>query len=231
MWQAMARLRPGSPLQLGIAIFLGYFSIAIAFGVAGRELGFPLLTLAAFSVFVFAGASQFLAIQLLAQGVGGVAIIASTFILNARHIVMSLAIRDRIEGSRVPTPLLAFGITDEIFASAAIRVGPIRDVDLLTMEVMAYTGWVGGTIAGFVMGRFLPPAIEQAMGIALYAMFVALIVPGIVRFWRYAIVVAAAGAVNLGMTTLGLSRGPALLVAIVVPAVIFAFGPRWSEAT
>ena len=227
----MAKLRPGSPVQLGISIFLGYFSIAIAFGVAGRELGFPLLTLTAFSVIVFAGASQFLAIQLLAQGVGGVAIIAATFILNARHFVMSLAIRDRIEGSRIPRPLLAFGITDEVFASSAIRIGPIRDTELLTIEIMAYSGWIGGTVAGFVIGRFLPPAIEQAMGIALYAMFIALIVPGIARFWRYAIVVAAAGAINVGVTALGLSRGPALLIAIVVPALLFALSPTWSEPT
>ncbi len=228
---AMAKMRPGSPLQLGIAILLGYFSIAIAFGVAGREFGFSLPALTGLSVFVFAGASQLLAIQLLAQGVGGVAVIVATLILNARHVVMSLAIRDRIEGSRVPRPVLAFGITDEVFASAATRVGPIRDVDLLTMEILAYSGWVGGTIAGFIIGRFLPPAIEEAMGIALYAMFVSLIVPGIIRFWRYGIVVVAAGAVNYGITSLGLSRGPALLVAIVLPAVAFAFGPRWSEPT
>ena len=228
---AMAKMRSGSPIQRGVAILLGYFSIAVAFGVAGRELGFSLPALAAFSAFVFAGASQFLAIQLLAQGVGGVAVIVATLILNARHVVMSLAIRDRITGNRVPKPVLAFGITDEVFASAAIRVGPIRDIDLLTMETLAYSGWVGGTIAGFVIGQFLPPAIEEAMGIALYAMFVTLVVPGIIRFWRYGIVVAAAGVVNFGMTSLGLSRGPALLAAIVLPAVVFALGPRWSEPT
>lgn len=216
-------------LQLGVAILLGYFSIAVAFGVAGRELGFSLMVLAALSVFVFAGASQFLAIELLAQGVGGVAIIAATFVLNARHIVMSLAIRDRIRGDQVPRPLLAFGITDEVFTSAATRIGPIRDTELLGMETLAYSGWVGGTIAGFMVGDFIPPAIEAAMGIALYAMFVALIVPGVLRFWRYGVVVAAAGAIHFGLTALGLPRGPALLISIVLPAVIFAAFPGWSE--
>lgn len=224
-------MRAGSPVQLGLAILLGYFSIAVAFGVAGRELGFSLFSLAALSVFVFAGASQFLAIQLLAQGVGALPIIFATFILNARHIVMSIAIRDRIEGSAVPRPLLAFGITDEVFASAATRVGPIRDVDLLLMEVLAYSGWVSGTIAGHLLGRVLPPLVEQAMGIALYAMFVSLIVPGVLRFWRYGVVVLAAGGVNFLATAAGIGRGPALLIAIVVPALLFAISPRWSEAT
>jgi 4-azaleucine resistance transporter AzlC len=212
-----------------MAILLGYFSIAVAFGVAGRELGFGLPVLTALSVFVFAGASQFLAVQLLAQGVGGLAVIAATLVLNARHIVMSLALRDRVTGSRIPRPLLAFGITDEVFTSAATRTGPIRDTELLTIEALAYSGWVSGTIAGFLVGGFLPPIVEEAMGIALYAMFVALIVPGVLRFWRYGVVVAAAGAVNLGLTALSIPRGPALLLAIVVPALLFAVLPRWSE--
>ena len=227
----MGKMRAGSPIQLGLAILLGYFSIAVAFGVAGRELGFSLLSLAALSVFVFAGASQFLAIQLLAQGVGALPIIFATFILNARHIVMSIAIRDRIKGAAVPRPVLAFGITDEVFASAATRVGPVRDTDLLLMEVLAYSGWVSGTVAGYLLGNVLPPVVEQAMGIALYGMFVSLIVPGIIRFWRYGIVVAAAGGVNFLVTAVGIGRGPALLVAIIVPALVFAVSPKWSEAT
>jgi 4-azaleucine resistance transporter AzlC len=212
-------------------MLLGYFSIALAFGVAGRELGFGLLPLAGFSVIVFAGASQFLAIQLLTQGVGATAIIIATLVLNGRHLVMSLALRDRIQGTRVPKPVLAFGITDEVFASAATRVGPIQDTELLLMEAMAYSGWVSGTIVGFVIGQFLPRVLEEAMGIALYAMLVSLIVPGIVRFWRYAAAIALAGALNSGATALGFSRGPALLVAIVVPALLFAISPKWSEPT
>jgi len=220
-----------SPVQLGIAILLGYFSIAVAFGVAGRDLGFSLPILVSLSVFVFAGASQFLALQLLTQGVGGVAIVAATFILNARHIVMSLALRDRVHGHHIPRPVIAFGITDEVFASAATRHGMIEDRELLAMEALAYSGWVSGTIAGFILGQFLPPSVEDAMGIALYAMFASLIVPGVLRFWRYGVVVAAAGAVHAGVVALGISRGVALLVAIVVPALLFAALPAWSEPT
>ena len=69
------------------------------------------------------------------------------------------------------------------------------------------------------------------MGIALYAMFVALIVPGVLRFWRYGIVVIAAGGVNYAATAVGIGRGPALLIAIVLPALLFAISPRWSEPT
>jgi 4-azaleucine resistance transporter AzlC len=165
-------------LQLGIAILLGYISIGLTFGVAGRTLGFSLLVLAAMSIFVFAGASQFLAIQLLIAGAGPLSIIAATFILNSRHIVMSLALRDRIEGDRIPKPFLAWGITDEVFASAAGRPGGIRDMSL----------------------------------------FVALLVPGVIRFWRYGVVAGAAGGINWVLGLSGLPRGISLLVAICVAA-------------
>jgi 4-azaleucine resistance transporter AzlC len=223
--------RQHSPLYLGIAILLGYFSIAVAFGVAGRDLDFSLPVLAGLSIFVFAGASQFLAVQLLSQGVGGVAVIAATFILNARHIVMSFAMRNRIRGDQVPRPLLAFGITDEVFTSAATRAAPIRDTELLAVEGLAYLGWVSGTVVGFVVGNFIPPVIEAAMGIALYAMFIALIVPGILRFWRYGVVAATAGVVHFGLKALATPHGPALLLSIVLPALVFAALPAFSEET
>lgn len=226
----MAQNAGPRPFQLGLTIFLGYVSIAIAFGAAGRQLGFPLVVLASFSVFVFAGASQFLAVQLLASGVGGLSIVLATFVLNARHIVMSLALRDRIEGNRIPRPVTAFGVTDEIFASAAARPGSIRDTELLTVQIMAYSGWVSGTIAGYLAEQFLPASVGSAMGIAMYAMFVALIVPSILRFWRYGIVSLAAGGLNWALVALGTPRGIALLVAIVSVAVLFSVTPAWSEA-
>jgi 4-azaleucine resistance transporter AzlC len=176
-------------LQLGIAILLGYISIGLTFGVAGRTLGFSLLVPAAMSIFVFAGTSQFLAIQLLIAGAGPLSIIAATFILNSRHIVMSLALRDRIEGDRIPKPFLAWGITDEVFASAAGRPGGIRDMSL----------------------------------------FVALLVPGVIRFWRYGVVAGAAGGINWVLGLSGLPRGISLLVAICVAAAVLGILPAWRE--
>jgi 4-azaleucine resistance transporter AzlC len=223
------RRRRREHIQLGIAIFLGYLSIAIAFGVSGRALGFSLPALAAMSVFVFAGASQFLAIQLLTAGAGGVSVVLATFVLNSRHIVMSLALRDRIEGDRVPRPLLAWGVTDEVFASAAGRPGRIADTALLTMETMAYSGWVSGTFVGFLLGAVLPRSVESALGITIYALFMALLIPGVARYWRHGIVALVAGMINWGMTAIGVERGVSLLTAITISA--FLFGPiaGWSE--
>jgi 4-azaleucine resistance transporter AzlC len=213
----------------GLAILLGYFSIAIAFGVSGRTVGLPALAVAGFSVFVFAGASQFMAVSLIAQGAGALAVIAATLVINSRHIVMSMSLQDRLKVRRIPRALLAFGVTDEVFTAASTRQGDIAEGHLLTMEAMAYSGWVGGTIVGFVIGGLLPAVVEQAMGIALYAMFVALIVPAILRFPRYLVPALVAGAANWGLQLMGLQVGIALLGSIALAALGFALLPGWCE--
>jgi len=217
------------PVGIGLAILFGYFSIAVAFGVSGRSIGLPAVTVASLSVFVFAGASQFMAVSMLAQGAGVFSIILATLVLNSRHLVMSLALRNRITGHRVPRPLLAFGVTDEVFGANATVPGDIPDTDLLVTEALAYAGWVGGSVAGYVAGGFLPRVIERSMGIALYAMFVALIVPPIRRFPRYAVPAVAAGVTNWALQEAGLPVGIALLASISATASIFALAPRWSE--
>ncbi|MFW5684025.1 MAG: AzlC family ABC transporter permease [Spirochaetota bacterium] len=216
-------------VSTGLAILFGYFSIAVAFGVSGEAVSLPAFAVAGLSVFVFAGASQFMAVSLIAQGAGAIPIIAATLVLNSRHIVMSMSLRDRVLGTRIPRPVLAFGITDEVFTAAATRPGPIGERELLTMELLAYSGWVSGTIAGFVVGGLLPATIEQAMGIALYAMFVALIVPAIVRFPRYLWPALAAGGTNWLFQRLGAPVGVSLLLAITLVALGFALLPAWSE--
>jgi 4-azaleucine resistance transporter AzlC len=218
-----------SAAGVGLSILLGYFSIALAFGVSARAVGLDLPFAASFSVFVFAGASQFLAVTLLSQGVTVLPIIAATLILNSRHIVMSLALRDRITGEHIPRALLGFGITDEVFTAAATRGGQIEDRELLLMQVMAYSGWVAGTIVGFLAGTFLPEVVEQAMGIALYAMFVALIVPPVLSFPRYLVPALAAGGLNWILQASGTSVGLSLLIAIAVPALGFALVPGWTD--
>lgn len=218
------------PVGVGVAILLGYVSLAVAFGAAARSIGISAGGAAGMSILVFAGASQFVAISLLAQGAGLAAIVAATLVLNSRHIVMSMALADRIEGRRVPRPILAFGVTDEVFAAAAARPGQVRDTDLLVMESLAYSGWVTGTVLGYLLGSILPEIVQQAMGIALYAMFVALIVPTVQRAPRTLVPALAAGGVNWALQALGAPVGAALLASIALVAAFFAVRPGWVDA-
>ncbi len=204
--------------QLGLSIHLGYLSIAVAFGVTSEALGFPTWVPIAMSVCVFAGASQFLAVQLLSIAASPPSVVVAVMMLNLRHIVMSLTLSARLGGRRFPRPAAAFFVTDEVFAAVATIQGPIGHGELLRVGVPAYAGWVLGTIVGLLVGSRLPTGLQEAMGIALYAMFVAIIVPGMFRRLRYVVAVASAALAHTLLVWAGVEAGVAILLAMTVPA-------------
>ena len=107
-------------LRLGVPIVFGYVPVAIAFGLVSRDAGLPPHVALLFSALVFAGASQFMAVEMLMLGIDGLQIIAATLAVNFRHFLMSSSI-----ASRVPEPVVAFGITDEVFAVASSHPGTL----------------------------------------------------------------------------------------------------------
>lgn len=206
--------------QLGLSIHLGYLSIAVAFGVTSQALGFPWWLPVAMSVFVFAGASQFLAVQLLATSASPPSIVIAVMMLNLRHIVMSLTLSARFATKRYFRPAAAFFVTDEVFAAVATMESPVGHRELLKVGIPAYAGWVLGTVLGLLIGARLPGGLQEAMGIALYAMFVAIIVPGMFRRMRYVVAVASAAATHVLLVAANVETGIAILLAMTVPAVV-----------
>src|SRR5699024_4665831 len=96
-----------------IPIVLGYLPVGIAFGVLARSTGISFSQTSLFSIMVYAGASQFMALDLIQAGIGGASIILATFLLNLRHMVMSASLSTRLgDIKRVHFPLVAFAITD-----------------------------------------------------------------------------------------------------------------------
>jgi 4-azaleucine resistance transporter AzlC len=166
----------------GLAIALGYIPIAITFGLIANSSNIPGHITIMMSLLVFAGASQFIAVNLLKLGTGAWGIIITTFIVNLRHFLMSASISQRIK-HKVPKkwmPLLAFGITDETFSF--ISLSPKEKLNtgfILGINTIAYSAWVLGTIAGIYLGKGLPEIMQDSMGIALYAMFIGLLLPNI----------------------------------------------------
>ncbi len=211
-------------VRTGFPIFVGYFPIAMAFGLLAKSINITLCDSLAFSVFVFAGASQFMALNLLKTGVAVGEIIIATMLLNLRHLLMSASLAPRIgAGRRGLLPLVSFGITDETFAVAATQEQPLSVPYLLALEGTAYSGWVSGTGAGFLIGAVLPVAVQASLGIGLYAMFVALLAPQAKKSCVIAMLAVGAGLLNwlLGAVKL-LPGGWNLVVAIVATALIGA---------
>lgn len=174
------RLKEGA--KLGIPIAIGYIPIGIAFGVLAASSGLKLGIGVALSSILYAGASQFVGVGLMAAGASTLEIVMTTFILNFRHFIMSSSLSQRLPGTigKRFLSVLAFGVTDESFAVASIQPHPVLDPwVLLGLNTIAYLAWNSGTLMGLLLGDALPPALSNSMGIALYAMFVGLLVPGL----------------------------------------------------
>lgn len=171
-------------LKDSLPIAGGYIPIAFAFGVAAVQAGFSPILTTMISVLVFAGGSQFVLISLLTAG-GTVWTIAPTILLlNARHLLYGQPILRLLASSRRSlSPLfLAFGLTDEVFATAVTRMGDItpeeREHWYVGLQLGAYLSWVVGTVLGCMMGseiltRF--PALEAGLSFVLPAFFFSLL--------------------------------------------------------
>jgi len=179
--------KKSSPLQFGIQaglpIALGYLPIAVAFGALAVQADLTWWEATLMSLFVFAGASQFVGISMLLAGAGMVQIITTTFFLNLRHLIMSLAVNDLFKAfPQAWKNLLSFGITDETFALLTLGESgadqePISEAYVLGLMATAYSGWVGGTALGGLGAEFVPENITTAMTVGLYALFIGLLVP------------------------------------------------------
>ncbi len=166
-------------LRGGIPIALGYLSVSFAFGMSAVSKGFPLWAPAVISLTSFTGTGQFVGIDLISASAGFLELAFTLLIINLRYLLMSLSLSQRLDPSIgfLKRMAIAFGNTDEIYAVAMQQEGALNFRYLLGLILSSYAGWVGGTLIGSLASNLLPPAICSALGIAVYAMFIAIIVP------------------------------------------------------
>jgi 4-azaleucine resistance transporter AzlC len=215
-------------LKASIPMFIGYFSIAIAFGILSKGAELSLLETLSFSFIVFAGASQFIAVSMITMGASAAEIIMTTFFLNFRHFLMSSSLSTKIEFSKpLFKPIVAFFVTDETFSVASFAEGRLTEKYMLPLQIIAYLGWGTGTGAGYLLGSIMPPMLQQSMNIGLYAMFVALLVPEIKKTRKAIILGALSGIVNsILVSVMGMPQGWGIVISIIVvsAAGVFIYG-------
>ena len=159
-------------------ICLGYVPIGLAFGVLAQKTGLHPAEIGMMSLLVFAGSSQFIAVSMLDAGASAAAIVATTFMVNLRHLLMSSSLAVFLVGrGRAILSLFAYGITDESYAVnlGRFRAGNWGLHDALVLNHTANAAWLLSTVVGGYGGKFIPPG---AFGIdfALTAMFICLLV-------------------------------------------------------
>ena len=184
--------------QSGLSIALGFIPIAMTFGILAKSAGISLWECVGFSSIVYAGASQFMAVELLKSGAGIASIVFTTLLFNFRHFIMGASMSTKLdEGAGNWRPLMAFWMTDETYSIAYLKQDKIGVHFYLTMAMTAYLSFSLGSFMGFQLGSVLPHALNQSMGVVLYAMFLAILTPEIKKSFKIFGVVATSGMLNM----------------------------------
>ncbi|MGI6552820.1 MAG: AzlC family ABC transporter permease [Clostridia bacterium] len=166
-------------LKQGIPIALGYFPVAFTFGILAVKGGIPISVAILISLTNFTSAGQFAGTNLIIANASLMEIALTTFVINIRYLLMSLSLSQKImpKMPALERYILAFGITDETFAIASLEHREITFPYMVGLIACPYAGWALGTAWGAFICSVLPPIWQNSMGIALYAMFIALLVP------------------------------------------------------
>ncbi len=166
-------------LKDGIPIMLAYFAVSLAFGVSAVGLGVPNFIAVIMSMTNLTSAGQQAGVIIVA-GLGTVfEIVLTQLVINARYFLMSLSLSQKLDKkfTLLDRFLCGFGITDEIFAVAVSKKGEVCKQYMYGLILLPFLGWTLGTLTGTLLGSFLPEFIVSALSIAIYAMFIAIVIP------------------------------------------------------
>ena len=166
-------------LAAGLPIGIGYVPVAFTFGFMAVSGGLPVWAAVLISFTNLTSAGQFAGTNLIIAGAGYVEVALTTFIINLRYILMSLALSQKVDAAAPLAERLiwSFGITDETFVVASMEKKTLTSSYMFGLIALPIFGWNVGTLLGGSISQVLPVALQNAMGIGLYAMFVALIIP------------------------------------------------------
>lgn len=212
-------------LEDGTPIGIGYFAVSFSFGIAGSKLlSWPLITLISMTNLTSAG--QFAGLQIMGEVTGTLLEMAiATFFINLRYSLMAISLSQKVSpsfgiGKRL---LLASGITDEIYAVAMSQKEKVSPVYFLGLMVLPYLGWTSGTLVGGVSGEILPPFLTDALSVALYGMFIAIVVPQMKAHKPTTIAVLIAIAISLLLNYAPYLKNISIGFSIILSAVIASF--------
>ncbi len=211
-------------IKKSVPVFFGFLPVAITFAIMASNVGMSGLETAAMSVFVFAGASQIMAVQMLGSGAGMLSIIIATFVLNLRHLIMSTCVFRKVRIKNFFLKLFgAMAVTDEGFAIITTEDEENCTVPFtLGTITLIYGSWVVGTLIGVLASDILPTIVADSFGVALYALFIALIVPDVKKNLRLLIIVAITAVMN-SVLCLFLESSWSIIISTLAGAAVGTF--------
>lgn len=213
----------------GIPIGLGYAAVSFAFGILAVDKDLTVSEAVLISLTNLTSAGQFAGLTIIAELGTLVEMALSQFIINLRYMLMAISLSQKVDDDfkGIWRWILGFAITDEIFAVAIQNPGKIKRNYFMGLTIIPIIGWTLGTLGGALLGNILPAIITNALGVALYGMFIAVVVPKARDdsshvFVAVCIAVAISVALKYIPAFVNLSGGFAIIICTVVASLIAA---------
>ena len=216
-------------LRDGVAVALGYFAVAFTFGMASVANGLSSLQAVLISLTNVTSAGQFSGLDIIVAGGSYIEIALTQLVINLRYSLMSFSLAQKLKQGKAGWHryLMAYSVTDEIFALDASFKGSLPPAYHYGITSVAVPGWVLGTLAGAISGNILPAFVISALGIAIYGMFLAIIIPPARKNHTILIVVLLAMTVSFVFSVLPVLKKVTSGFVIIITTVSIAGLAAW----
>lgn len=214
----------------GLAVGVAYLAVSFSFGIYAVQKGLPFWLATILSASNITSAGQFAGVTMMAEAAAIFEIFITVLVINARYFLMSLSLSQQLDEktSTWKRLLMAYFITDEIFAIASTAKEKLNFRYFMGLSVAPFIGWTVGTLLGGIVNNILPETLQTAMSIALYCMFIAIIVPPAKKSKPILMCIAIAIAISCIFYFTPylkdyVSSGVRVIIASIIAAAITAF--------
>lgn len=213
----------------GIPICLGYLAVSFAFGISAANMGLSVIEALLISMTNVTSAGQLAAVPIIVAGGSFIELAATQFIINLRYSLMSVSLSQKLaENMTLPHRfIISFVNTDEVFAVASAQRGTVGKNYLYGLIITPYIGWSMGTLLGSAAGGILPEILISSLGIAIYGMFVAIVVPDARKNKAVALCAALSAVLSCAFSFIpalkNIQPGFVIIICSVIASAVFAF--------
>lgn len=222
-------------LKGGIPVCLGYIAVGFAFGIFAVASGLTPSAAILISMFNVTSAGQVAAVPIIVGGGTLFELALTQFIINLRYSLMSISLSQKMSNNitLLDRFVIAFVNTDEVFAVAMNTSGLLGRKFLYGLIITPFVGWTLGTLLGAFAGNILPPVLITALSMAIYGMFIAIIVPGMIKEKSTGYCVILAAAISCAFYFIpalkAIPSGFTIIICAVISAGVLAFAAPVKE--
>lgn len=214
----------------GMPICIGYFSVSFAFGIFAIQNGLSVLEAVLISMTNLTSAGQLAGVPIIAAGGTFIELAIAQLVINSRYSLMSISLSQKLGQSisMLDRFIISFANTDEVFAVSSANEGNVGKKYMYGLIIPPFLGWTLGTLCGALAGDVLPDSISSALGVAIYGMFIAIVVPPAKKEKSTALCVLLAIALSclfyyLPILKDNVPSGFTIIICAVIASAVMAF--------